>query len=144
MLQNTDFLPDEIAWVIALVGIIFAGQFLFQEALASLKNSLVGFQVLVSMAIIGAFCLGELVEALLVVSLVAFASHLENRALIRARESMQGGLDRLPRMARLSTLGNQIKSGDRNLMVIVPIEEITPLHFVKDELIPVEALEVEI
>ncbi|MEC7756642.1 MAG: cation-translocating P-type ATPase [Candidatus Thermoplasmatota archaeon] len=143
LLQNTDFLPDEIAWIIALVGIIFAGQFLFQEALASLKNSLVGFQVLVSMAIIGAFCLGELVEALLVVSLVAFASHLENRALIRALESMQGGIYRIPRMARLSTLGNQIKSGDRNLMVIVPIEEITPhSHFVKDELIPVEALEV--
>ena len=70
LLQNTDFLPDEIAWIIALVGIIFAGQFLFQEALASLKNSLVGFQVLVSMAIIGAFCLGELVEALLVLSLI--------------------------------------------------------------------------
>jgi len=153
-LENTDFFPDVIAGVISLGGIILAGQFLFQEALASLKNSLIGFQVLVSMAIIGAFCLGELVEALLVVSLVSFASHLENRALFRARESMQGGLDRLPRMARLSTTGKQNKSGVRNLMVIMPIEVTTPQshfpqdeltsqsHFPQDELIPVEALEV--
>ena len=142
-IENTDFFPDVIAWVISLGGIILAGQFLFQEALASLRNSLVGFQVLVSMAIIGAFCLGELVESLLVVSLVAFASHLENRALIRARESMQGGLDRLPRMARLSLAGNQNKSDERNLMVIMPIEEMNPhSHFSQDKLIPVEALEV--
>ena len=35
------------------------------------------------------------------VGLVAFASHLEDRAITRARESMQGGLDRIPRGARI-------------------------------------------
>ena len=38
----------------------------------------------------------------MVVGLVGFCSHLEERALIRARESMQGGLDRLPKRARLA------------------------------------------
>ena len=58
--------------------------------------------MLISLAIIGAVALGEFIEALLVVALVAFAAHLENRALTKARESMQGGLDRLPRMARIA------------------------------------------
>ncbi|HII18915.1 MAG TPA: hypothetical protein HA311_06110, partial [Candidatus Poseidoniaceae archaeon] len=39
-------------------------------------------------------------EALIVVILVAFTQHLEGDALVRAREAMQGGLDRLPRTAR--------------------------------------------
>ena len=43
-------------------------------------------------------------EALIVTGLVAFASHLEESALVRARNAMQGGLDRLPRLARLSSV----------------------------------------
>ena len=39
-------------------------------------------------------------EALIVTILVAFTIHLEGDALIKAREAMQGGLDRLPRTAR--------------------------------------------
>ena len=38
-------------------------------------------------------------EALLVVIFVAFTQHLEGDALIKAREAMQGGLDRLPKTA---------------------------------------------
>ncbi|MCH1591664.1 MAG: heavy metal translocating P-type ATPase, partial [Candidatus Thalassarchaeaceae archaeon] len=80
----------------------------------------------------------------LVVALVAFASHLENRALIKARESMQGGLDRLPRMARLvSTDASEEKSGERTLMVIQPMnQEPVNVHCDDDGLVPVEALEV--
>ena len=32
--------------------------------------------------------------------LVAFTAHLEGDALVKARQAMQGGLDRLPRTAR--------------------------------------------
>lgn len=39
-------------------------------------------------------------EALIVTILVAFTAHLEGDALLKAREAMQGGLDRLPRTAR--------------------------------------------
>jgi len=141
---KSDFFPEVIPWILALGGIIFAGQHLFMEAIASLKNRVIGFQVLISLAIFGAVALGELVEALLVVALVAFASHLENRALIKARESMQGGLDRLPRKARLVSNDVPIKKeGERILMVIQPTtQESANIHCADDDLVPVEALEV--
>ena len=59
-----------------------------------------GFQVLTSIAVIGASVLGMWEEALMVVIVVAMAGHLETSALENARKLMQGGLDRIPRTAR--------------------------------------------
>ena len=88
---------------IALPGVIIGGLQMFKEALASLKNRQMGFQVLTSLAVIGAGILGLWEEALIVAILVAFTAHLEGDALIKARKAMQGGLDRLPRTARRVT-----------------------------------------
>ena len=58
-----------------------------------------GFQLLTSLAVIGVF--GQhWSEALMVSILVAIAAHMEESTLLKAREAMQGGLDRLPRRAR--------------------------------------------
>ena len=73
---------------------------MFKEAFASVRNRQLGFQVLTSLAVIGAAVLGMWEEALIVAILVAFTAHLEGDALLKAREAMQGGLDRLPRTAR--------------------------------------------
>ena len=86
--------------VLALPGVLIGGLQMFKEALASLKNLQMGFQVLTSLAVIGAGILGMSEEALIVTILVAFTAHLEGDALLKAREAMQGGLDRLPRTAR--------------------------------------------
>ncbi len=89
---------------IAAVGIpavLIGGWRMFAEAIASLRNRQLGFQVLTSLAVVGAVWLGAWGEALLVVVLVAIASHMEGKALVKARDAMQGGLDRLPRTARL-------------------------------------------
>ena len=87
---------------IGLPGVVIGGWRMFAEAAASIRNRQLGFQVLTSLAVIGAVWLGAWSEALMVVVLVAFASHLEGKALVRARNAMQGGLDRLPRSARLA------------------------------------------
>ncbi len=144
LLEMSSAVPVIVPSILALGGVVFVGQNIFQEAIASLKNRVVGFQVLISLAIIGAVALGEFIEALLVVALVAFASHLENRALIKARESMQGGLDRLPRMARIAKQKSSgISSGERRMMVIqIANQEPTPSNCSVEELIPVEALEI--
>ena len=144
LLEMSSVVPVIVPSILALGGVVFVGQNIFQEAIASLKNRVVGFQVLISLAIIGAVALGEFIEALLVVALVAFASHLENRALIKARESMQGGLDRLPRMARIAKKQSSgISSGERRMMVIqIANQEPTPSNCSVEELIPVEALEI--
>ena len=143
-LESNADIPAIIPWLLALSGIAFAGNQLFLEAISSLKNRVVGFQVLTSLAILGASVLGELVEAIMVVSLVAFASHLENRALIRARESMQGGLDRLPRMARLASPREKDQKRELgSLEIVKAISTSSSLsNHHDDDLIPVEALEI--
>ena len=142
-LEKSSIIPDLVPAILSVGGIIFVGQNIFQEAIAGLKNRVMGFQFLISLAIIGAVSLGEFVEALLVVALVAFASHLENRALIKARESMQGGLDRLPRMARIvNDKSTEKNRGERKMMVIqIANQEPTPSNCSAEELVPVEALE---
>ncbi len=98
-----DYIPDFAALLLSLIGISFAGFPMFRSAIASIQNMFLGFQVLTSLAVIGAMLMQEYPEALIVTGLVAFASHLEESALVRARNAMQGGLDRLPRLARLSS-----------------------------------------
>ena len=86
--------------VIAIPGILVSSYQMFREAIASVVNRQLGFQVLTSLAVIGACGLMMWEEALIVAILVALTAHLEGDALMKAREAMQGGLDRLPRVAR--------------------------------------------
>ena len=86
--------------IIGSLGVLVGGLQMFHEAIASLMSRQMGFQVLTSIAVIGASILGMWEEALMVVILVAIASHLESSALENARNAMQGGLDRIPRTAR--------------------------------------------
>ena len=86
--------------VLAAPGVAIGGIQMFKEAYGSLSSFQMGFQVLTSLAVIGACILGMWEEALIVTILVAFTIHLEGDALLKAREAMQGGLDRLPRTAR--------------------------------------------
>jgi len=93
-------LPPTLIALIAIPGLVLGGLQMFKEAIASIRNRQLGFQVLTSLAVIGAGILGMWEEALIVAILVAFTAHLEGDALVKAREAMQGGLDRLPRTAR--------------------------------------------
>ena len=102
-INQLDYVPNVFALLLSLIGIVFAGFPMFKAAVASIQNKFLGFQVLTSLAVIGAMLMQHYTEALIVTGLVAFASHLEESALVRARNAMQGGLDRLPRLARLSS-----------------------------------------
>jgi len=144
VIESSEQIPSAVSWALALGGVAFAGNQLFQEAIAGLKNRVVGFQVLTSLAVLGAIALGELIEALMVVSLVAFASHLENRALIRARQSMQGGLDRLPRRARVVSDDKPMGAGGTRSLNVINTVSLDPssARDCDNDLVPVEALEV--
>ena len=93
----------ENPWVfgtIGVLGVLIGGTKMFREAYASIQNRQLGFQVLTSLAVIGASYLQAWEEALLVIILVSWTEHMESEALIKAREAMQGGLDRIPKTAR--------------------------------------------
>ena len=130
-------LPGILASVIGFVGVSVCGFKMFQEAMASIQNRILGFQVLTSLAVLGAVLLGEWSEALMVVGLEAFASHLEDRALVRAREAMQGGLDRMPRRARI--VNASVKS-DIHISRVTMLQSYVQEEVHNDEMTPVEAI----
>ena len=109
-------------WVaaIALPGVVIGGFEMFKEAWGSIKAKQLGFQVLTSLAVIGASIQQMWHEALLVVIFVAFTQHLEGDALIKAREAMQGGLDRLPKTARLVRRGIDVSEIKSTSLSIAP------------------------
>ena len=117
---------------------------MFQAAIASIQNRVLGFQVLTSLAVLGALYLKEWPEALVVTGLVALAGHLEDSALVRAREAMQGGLDRLPRRARLVTEGHNIDNSHHDEWT--PVAALEPGDIVEirsGEVIPVDGIVVD-
>jgi len=87
--------------LIAIPVIAAGGWALLKGSFNSLRRGQFGFETLILMAILGAMVLQAWFEALLVTVLVSLASHLEGSALRKARDAMQGGLDRLPTEARL-------------------------------------------
>ena len=68
---------NTVIGIIAVPGLIVGGFQMFREAYASIVKYQLGFQVLTSLAVIGAAILGMWEEALIVAILVAFTAHLE-------------------------------------------------------------------
>ncbi len=126
------FIGESLDWspiilgLIGAYGVLIGGLQMFHEAIASLLSKQMGFQVLTSIAVIGASILGMWEEALMVVILVAIAGHLENSALDNARELMQGGLDRIPRTAR-KILNPSIKWGNSKQISAISVKSINLL-----------------
>ena len=140
-----------VAEVVAFVSVFVVGWSMMSEAFNSLLNRILAFQVLTTAAVVGALVLQECVEALLVVGLVSFASHLEERAIIKAREAMQGGLNRLPNEARIvpndnkttfSAISNQVKQQGSQLMAFNPVNPLDiGSHSNTLEMVPVATLQ---
>ena len=130
--------------VIAIPGIFISSYQMFREAIAGVLNRQIGFQVLTSLAVIGACGLMMWEEALIVSILVAFTAHLEGDALVKAREAMQGGLDRLPRVARRLNRPNASKPMSINIGTPLMMAESAPLAAVHSyqtsEQIPIDLL----
>ena len=154
LLNQIPAVPNLVIVIISLIGISFSSYYMFQEAIASIQNRILGFQVLTSLAVIGAFFLGEYPEALMVSGLVGISAHLENRALIKAREAMQGGFDRIPKYARINS--NTTHSQSKNNISLsvnqghgnglMPIEAVNIGDYIEirsGEIIPVDGTIIE-
>ena len=159
LLNQIPAVPNLIIFAISLIGISLSSYYMFQEAIVSIQNRILGFQVLTSLAVIGAFLLGEYPEALMVSGLVGLSAHLENRALIRAREAMQGGFDRIPKYARINTNTPQSQSKmtnvSKNILLsvnqdhgdgLMPIEAVNigdSIEIRSGEIIPIDGIIIE-
>ena len=147
-----------------LIGVGLSGWRMFLDAWGGLKNKELGFQLLTSLAVIGAFFGQHWSEALMVSILVAIAAHMEESALLKAREAMQGGLDRLPRRARrvnkpkkitgismMTPMQNMLSSsqsahhsaGEDDFISIELLENGDHVEIRSGEIVPVDGLVVE-
>jgi Cd2+/Zn2+-exporting ATPase len=137
MFQNG--MNESILMALTLLGVALSGWRMFAEAWAGLQNRELGFQLLTSLAVIGALLGRHWSEALMVAILVAVASHMEEAALKKAREAMQGGLDRLPRQARRVSNPTKITG----ISIATAVSTLMPSKKEEgDGMVPIDLLEV--
>jgi len=87
------FAPDTTAWhiagmAIAALAIALAGVGIYQSGLRSLLRGKLGIDALMTVAVTGAFLIGQWPEAAMVMALYALAELIEHRAADRARHAI--------------------------------------------------------
>jgi Cd2+/Zn2+-exporting ATPase len=100
------FAPDVMAWklagmAIAAVAIALAGLDTYKKGMAALLRGKLNINALMSVAVTGAFLLGEWPEAAMVMALYAIAEAIEARAVDGARNAIQGLLALAPETAEV-------------------------------------------
>ncbi|MDM0012501.1 cation-translocating P-type ATPase [Variovorax sp. J22P168] len=89
------FAPDTMAWkvagmAIAALAIGLAGLETYAKGLAALRHGRLNINALMSVAVTGAFLIGQWPEAAMVMALYAIAELIEARAVDRARNAIKG------------------------------------------------------
>ncbi len=101
-------LPDTLAWRIAGMGLAavaigLAGLGIYQSGIRSLLRGKLGIDALMSVAVTGAFLIGQWPEAAMVMALYALAELIEHRAADRARNAIGGLMALAPDEAEMQT-----------------------------------------
>ena len=135
-------LNSNVVMSLTLLGVGLSGWRMFLDAWGGLKNKELGFQLLTSLAVLGALFGQHWSEALMVSILVAISSHMEESALKKAREAMQGGLDRLPRRARRASQPQKVTGISMASITTTIRQTIAPQHDATedDNMVPIELL----
>jgi Zn2+/Cd2+-exporting ATPase len=89
----------------ALVAIIVGGWFILPKAIRALRQLSLDMNVLMSVAVVGAACIGEWTEAAAVVFLFALSELLESFSVARARKAIQSLLELTPETALVKRNG---------------------------------------
>src|SRR3989344_2099824 len=98
------FAPDQMAWkvagmAIAALAIWLAGIDTYKKGLAALLRGKLNINALMSVAVTGAFLIGQWPEAAMVMALYAIAELIEAKAVDRARNAIKGLLELAPEEA---------------------------------------------
>ncbi len=98
-----------VSIVIMIVGTVIAGYNIFKTAIVSLRYGVVGIDLLVSIAAIGALIIGEYWEAQAVTFLFTFGDYLESLTLEKTRDSIRSLMDLAPDVARVRRNGEEVE-----------------------------------
>ena len=84
---------------------ILAGAHIFKKALMDIRYRIIGIDLLVSIAVIAAFIIGDLFEAAAVTYLFTLGHILEKGSLEKTRGALKALMDLKPNMARVINQG---------------------------------------
>lgn len=106
------FAPETQLWkfagmAVAAVAIWLAGLDVYKKGVAALMRGKLNINALMSVAVTGAFFIGQWPEAAMVMALYGIAELIEARAVDRARNAIKGLLDLAPDQALVQQTGGQ-------------------------------------
>jgi Cd2+/Zn2+-exporting ATPase len=90
---------DWLGMALAVAAIALAGLGVYRAGIRSLLRGRLGIHALMSVAVTGAFLIGQWPEAAMVMALYALAERIEDQAMDRARHAIRGLLDLAPETA---------------------------------------------
>ncbi len=90
-----------LGMVLAAIAIALAGFSTYTKGLAALRNRRLNINALMTVAVTGAFLIGQWPEAAMVMALYAIAELIEARSVDRARNAIKGLLDLTPQTAEV-------------------------------------------
>ena len=98
------FAPETMVWrgaglAVAAIAIWLAGFDVYKKGLTALRNGRLNINALMTVAVTGAFAIGQWPEAAMVMALYAIAEAIEARAVDRARNAIKGLLAMAPEEA---------------------------------------------
>ncbi|MGE0314965.1 MAG: heavy metal translocating P-type ATPase [Lautropia sp.] len=98
------FAPETTVWrgaglAVAAIGIWLAGFDVYEKGLMALRHGRLNINALMTIAVTGAFAIGQWPEAAMVMALYAIAEAIEARAVDRARNAIKGLLAMAPEEA---------------------------------------------
>jgi len=114
-----------VSFILFTVTVLLAGLGIFKEAFTSLYHGSFTINLLITIAVIGAFALGDYPEAALVVVLYYIAEYLEEYATGQAHESIKNLMQLRPETANIKVGEKEVKMDANkvepgNIMVIRP------------------------
>ncbi|NBL00629.1 MAG: HAD family hydrolase, partial [Erysipelotrichia bacterium] len=144
-----------VSFIIMTLLTIFAGFHIFKKAFMDLKYKIIGIDLLVTIAVIAAYMIGDLFEAAAVTYLFTLGHYLEKMSLEKTRSSLKAMMDLKPLQARLITLDKEdmvsldsLKVGD---ILLVKVGEKIPTDgiiiegnvFIDEQMMTGESMPVE-
>ncbi|WP_240202000.1 cation-translocating P-type ATPase [Burkholderia sp. LMG 13014] len=125
------FAPETLPWKLAGMGvaagaIALSGLAVFRKGLSSLRHGQLNINALMSVAVIGAFLIGQWPEAAMVMALYSLAELIEARSVERARNAIAGLLALSPAQAEVRQSDGHWTLVDAKSVLVGTIARVKP------------------
>lgn len=108
---------DTITIIIMICSTAFSGIHIFKKAIAGLRYKIIGIELLVTIAVVGAIIIKEYWEAAAVTFLFLLGEYLESKTIEKTRSALKELMDIAPKQARVVRKGEETFIDPEEVMV---------------------------